>query len=76
MATKQVIDDDGWFNTGDMGWIAPHHSTGRSRSCGGVLVLEGRAKDTIVLSTGMYIICVSIYFNYYKSWRKSNVINV
>ncbi|KAF3456654.1 hypothetical protein FNV43_RR01308 [Rhamnella rubrinervis] len=51
-ATKQVLDEDGWFNTGDIGWIAPHHSFGRSRCCGGVIALEGRAKDTIVLSTG------------------------
>lgn len=50
--TKQVLNESGWFNTGDMGWIAPHHSTGRSRCCGGLIVLEGRAKDTIVLSTG------------------------
>ncbi|KAF3553672.1 hypothetical protein F2Q69_00015685 [Brassica cretica] len=50
--TKQVLNESGWFNTGDMGWIAPHHSTGRSRRCGGLIVLEGRAKDTIVLSTG------------------------
>jgi len=41
-ATAKAIDADGWFNTGDLGWITPT----------GDLVLTGRAKDTIVLSNG------------------------
>ena len=52
-ATSEAIDKEGWFNTGDIGWIAPKHSVGWSRECGGMIVLEGRAKDTIVLSTGI-----------------------
>jgi long-chain acyl-CoA synthetase len=41
-ATAAVLDDSGWFDTGDLGMLLPD----------GSLVLTGRAKDTIVLSSG------------------------
>ncbi|MEO1003448.1 MAG: AMP-binding protein [Cyanobacteria bacterium J06638_7] len=41
-ATARVLDDQGWFDTGDLGRLLPD----------GCLVLTGRAKDTIVLSSG------------------------
>jgi len=41
-ATKKAIDSEGWFDTGDIGWLTPD----------GQIVLTGRAKDTIVLTNG------------------------
>ncbi|HCF27926.1 MAG TPA: long-chain fatty acid--CoA ligase, partial [Cyanobacteria bacterium UBA11049] len=41
-ATAKAIDANGWFNTGDLGWVTPEND----------LVLTGRAKDTIVLTNG------------------------
>lgn len=41
-ATKKVIDAEGWFDSGDLGWVTPKND----------LVLTGRAKDTIVLTNG------------------------
>ncbi|MEO1673607.1 MAG: AMP-binding protein, partial [Cyanobacteria bacterium J06631_2] len=41
-ATAKAIDPEGWFDSGDLGWLTPH----------GDLVLTGRAKDTIVLTNG------------------------
>ncbi|MGC6482272.1 MAG: AMP-binding protein [Synechococcus sp.] len=41
-ATAKVLDADGWFDTGDLGLLLPD----------GTVVLTGRAKDTIVLSSG------------------------
>ena len=40
--SKKVLDSDGWFNTGDLGMLLPD----------GSLILTGREKDTIVLSSG------------------------
>jgi long-chain acyl-CoA synthetase len=41
-ATAAAIDPDGWFNTGDLGWVTEQ----------GDLIITGRAKDTIVLTSG------------------------
>lgn len=40
--TRKVLTSDGWLNTGDLGWFTWQ----------GHLVICGRAKDTIVLSSG------------------------
>jgi len=40
--SKKVLDVTGWFNTGDLGMLLSD----------GSLILTGRAKDTIVLSSG------------------------
>lgn len=41
-ATCKAIDEQGWFDTGDLGWLTDKNE----------LVLTGRAKDTIVLRNG------------------------
>ncbi len=41
-ATAKAINSEGWFNTGDLGWVSKQND----------LVITGRAKDTIVLSNG------------------------
>ncbi|KAI5064704.1 hypothetical protein GOP47_0019399 [Adiantum capillus-veneris] len=51
-ATRKAVDEEGWLDTGDLGWLCPDIKTGAARCCGGNVVLDGRAKDTIVLSTG------------------------
>lgn len=41
-ATAKAINKEGWFDSGDLGWVTPQND----------LVITGRAKDTIVLSNG------------------------
>ena len=42
LATAKAINEDGWFDSGDLGWLTSDND----------LVITGRAKDTIVLSNG------------------------
>jgi long-chain acyl-CoA synthetase len=41
-ATAKAIDKEGWFDTGDLGMVTQHND----------LIITGRAKDTIVLTSG------------------------
>lgn len=41
-ATAKAIDPEGWFDSGDLGWVTSDND----------LVITGRAKDTIVLTNG------------------------
>lgn len=41
-ATQKAIDSEGWFDTGDLGYLTADYN----------IVLTGRAKDTIVLTNG------------------------
>ncbi len=41
-ATAAAINPDGWFNSGDLGWVTAQRD----------LTITGRAKDTIVLTNG------------------------
>ncbi|HEY9617449.1 MAG TPA: AMP-binding protein, partial [Microcoleaceae cyanobacterium] len=41
-ATRKAIDPEGWFDSGDLGWLTPAND----------LVITGREKDTIVLTNG------------------------
>lgn len=50
LATKNVFDADGWFKTGDMGFIDEQ----------GFLFIKGRIKDIIVTTNGKNIYPVSI----------------
>jgi long-chain acyl-CoA synthetase len=62
---------DGWLDTGDLGWKAPENVASSSRMAG-CIVLTGRAKDTIVLSSGENVepqpiedaICASPYVKF------------
>jgi len=70
IATEKVLDKEGWLDTGDIGWLVPQSSIGAGRHCGGMLVLEGRAKDTIVLSTVLHLL-LTIQLYSISLWQSS-----
>lgn len=55
-ATAQVIDSDGWFHTGDLGYFSGKH-----------LVITGRMKEMIVLSNGKNINPIEIELELQKA---------
>jgi long-chain acyl-CoA synthetase len=60
-ATAAVIDEDGWFHSGDLGYMDEH----------GNFFITGRAKEVIVLSSGKNIYPEEIENYYLKSpWIK------
>jgi long-chain acyl-CoA synthetase len=60
-ATAAVIDSEGWFHTGDLGYVDEH----------GNFFITGRAKEIIVLSSGKNIYPEEIENYYLKSpWIK------
>lgn len=50
-SAKAFRAGEGWFDTGDLGWIVPQGSSAMS----GMVVLTGRAKDTIVLVSACHM---------------------
>jgi long-subunit acyl-CoA synthetase (AMP-forming) len=69
-ATARTVDAEGWLDTGDLGWVAPAGVAGSNMA--GNVVLVGRMKDTIVLSSGRvghhhfsprYFVAVKTRFN-------------
>lgn len=49
-STSQVFDKDGWFHTGDRGWVDDE----------GFLTLTGRIKELFKTSTGEYVVPIPI----------------
>ncbi len=56
-ATREVFDDQGWFNSGDMGFIDKD----------GDLHIRGRKKNVIVLASGKNVYPEDIENHYHKS---------
>jgi len=56
--TNDVIDNDGWFNTGDLGYIDKH----------GILTINGRSKNVIIGANGenIYPECVEAIINQHQ----------